>query len=272
MIDLGSLGGVAGGPSALNNRGQVVGQSSDAADPAACFTGNDPDHCHPFLWNDGKLTDLNTGTTGGNPLTANAINDSGEVVGGALFAGQSIPHAYIWKNGVATDLGTVNGDCFSEAFAINSRSQVVGQSFSCVTNTGRTFLWENGSMIDLNTFVPPGSGLQLVEAVAINDRGEIAGDLVPPDCGGGIVPTQGNDAKCGHAFVLVPCDEDEMDSMGCITDNDAERNVVAPRSTASMAQAQITSTEANLTPNEMKDRVRAFLADRNRRFRGFPTN
>src|SRR6516165_7487100 len=133
MIDHGSLGGVAGGPSALNNRGQVVGQSSDAADPAACFTGNDPDHCHPFLWNDGKLTDLNTGTSGGNPLTANAINDTGEVVGGALFAGQSIPHAYIWKNGVATDLGTVNGDCFSEAFAINSRSQVVGQSFSCFT-------------------------------------------------------------------------------------------------------------------------------------------
>ena len=252
MIDLGSLGGVAGGPSALNNRGQVVGQSSDAADPAACFTGNDPDHCHPFLWNDGKLTDLNTGTTGGNPLTANAINDSGEVVGGALFAGQSIPHAYIWKNGVATDLGTVNGDCFSEAFAINARSQVVGQSFSCVTNTGRTFLWENGSMIDLNTFVPPGSGLQLVEAVAINDRGEIAGDLVPPDCGGGIVPTQGNDAKCGHAFVLIPCDDNHPSVDGC------DYSLLEESATATGSAMPTTTTmKPELSPDAIKQLMQA---------------
>jgi probable HAF family extracellular repeat protein len=91
MIDLGSLGGVAGGPSALNNRGQVVGQSSNAADPAACFTGNDPDNCLPFLWDDGKLTNLNTHTIGGNPQTANAINDAGEIVGTAFFSKSTVP-------------------------------------------------------------------------------------------------------------------------------------------------------------------------------------
>jgi probable HAF family extracellular repeat protein len=85
MIDIGTLGGVAGGPSDLNNRGQVVGQSSDTADPAACFTGNDQDNCHPFLWDNGKLIDLNTHTVGGNPETANAINDAGEIVGTAAF-------------------------------------------------------------------------------------------------------------------------------------------------------------------------------------------
>ena len=119
MIDLGSFGGTSGGPTALNNRGQVVGQSSDGADPAACFTGNDPENCHPFLWDDGKLTDLFTDTTGGNPITANALNDAGEVVGLAVFSNQFL-HAYLWRNGVATDLGALPGDCFSQAFAINT--------------------------------------------------------------------------------------------------------------------------------------------------------
>jgi probable HAF family extracellular repeat protein len=262
MIDLGTLGGTFGVPSALNNRGQVVGQSN--------LPGDQPGNFDPFLWDGEKLIDLFTTSIGGNPLTANAINDAGETVGTAFFPNQQVPHAYLWKNGVAKDLGTVNGDCFSEAFAINSRGQVVGQSFSCVTQLVRTFLWDNGTMIDLNTFVPPGTGLQLVEAVAINDRGEIAGDLVPPDCGGGIVPTQGNDAKCGHAFVLIPCDEDEMDPRGCRGDTAAEGSAVSQSSGASMSQAQTTAAQANLTPSEMKDRVRAFLANRNRRFRGFP--
>jgi probable HAF family extracellular repeat protein len=110
---------------------------------------------------------------------------------------------------VATDLGVLDDDCYSEAFAIDSRGQVVGQSYSCATQTERTFLWENGSMIDLNTFVPPGSGVQLIEAYAINERGEIGGDGNPPGC------SNPNDAACGHAFVLIPCDEEHPDVEGC---------------------------------------------------------
>jgi len=37
MIDLGTLGGVWGGAGALNNHGQVIGNSSLAADPGACY-------------------------------------------------------------------------------------------------------------------------------------------------------------------------------------------------------------------------------------------
>ena len=45
----------------------------------------------------------------------------------------------------------------------------------------RAFLWENGGpMVDLNTLIPPNSGLTLVQAFSINDRGEIAGIGVPP--------------------------------------------------------------------------------------------
>jgi len=140
MADVGTLGGASGFVNALNNRGEVIGVSSLAANPAACFTEFDP-NCHPFLWHQGKLIDLNTSTIGGSPITADAINDTGEIVGGAAFPSR-VFDAYVWKNGVATDLGTLSGDCGSHASAINSRGQVVGNSLSCTNlNFHHAFLW-----------------------------------------------------------------------------------------------------------------------------------
>jgi hypothetical protein len=124
----------------------------------------------------------------------------------------------------------------------------------------------------LTTFAPSGSGLQMVNVVAINDRGEIAGDEVPPSCGGGPTPTQGEAGFCGHAYVLLPCEDDEMDSSGCRSDDDADRNATSQSNAKSVPQAQTTAPQANLTPSEIKDRARAFLANRNRGFRGFPKN
>jgi probable HAF family extracellular repeat protein len=115
MTDLGSLGGTLAGYGnfnmfgGFNNRGELVGLSTLAGDQIV----------DPFLWNGEKLIDLNTDTMGGNPLTANAINDAGEVVGGGAFPNRPFD-AYLWKNGVATDLGTLDGDCYSEGWAINS--------------------------------------------------------------------------------------------------------------------------------------------------------
>jgi hypothetical protein len=65
-------------------------------------------------------------------------------------------------------------------------------------------------MFDLNSLIPANSNLQLVDAQAINDRGEIAGDGLPPGC-----PLLPGDAKCGHAFVLIPCDREHSDEEGC---------------------------------------------------------
>lgn len=232
MIDLGSLGGTSGGPNALNNRGQVIGSSNLAGDQDS----------HPFLWDDGKLVDLFTGAVGGNPVSANAINDTGEIVGQAIFSNQFF-HAYLWRNGAATDLGTLPGDCFSEAFAINSRGQVVGRSVACDSST-RSFLWEDGFMIDLNAFVPAGSRLQLVDTQAINDRGEIAGDLLPPSCTGN---PQGRDDQCGHAFVLIPCDEAHDDDKGCKDDSQGSAGVLQ----SLPAQIPETSIRSEaLTPRE----------------------
>ncbi|SRR5712692_521970 len=199
MVDIGSLGGAIGLTTAINNRGQVIGVSSVAANPGAClFNGEGDPNCHPFLWDRGKLIDLNTGTLGGNPLIAYGINDVGEVVGIGTFP-NAPSDAYLWRKGVATDLGHLS-DCASFANAINSHSQVVGGTFSCQDGThARAFLREKGSMIDLNSVIPANSPLQLVVAYGIDDRGEIVGEGVPP----GVPPA--NYSSQGHAFLLIPC-------------------------------------------------------------------
>jgi probable HAF family extracellular repeat protein len=219
------------------------------------LAGDQPGNFDPFLWDEGKLIDLAI-QSGGTIVTANAINDAGEIVGAECLPNNGPCDAYLWKNGVVTDLGTLPGDCFSQAFAINAKAQVVGQSFSCdffTSGKGSVFLWENGSMIDLNAFVPPGSGVQLAEVLAINDHSEIAGDLIPPGCGG--------DVQCGHAFVLIPCDGQVAVSSGECRDAAQVAEEPTPARPSGLA-----ATQASLTPSQMRDRVRAFLAKRGRRF------
>ena len=199
MTDLGTLGGTVGNPTALNNRGQVIGSSNLSGDQSF----------HPFLWEQGNLIDLYANTEGGNPLTADAINDAGEIVGAGAFQNES-SDAYLWREGTATDLGHLAGDCTSRGWAINSKSQVVAESYACTGGNARAFLWENGSIIDLNTLIPPRSSLQLVWPMAINDREEIAGVGLPAGCHG-----FDNAGECGHAFLLIPCDENHPGVEGC---------------------------------------------------------
>jgi probable HAF family extracellular repeat protein len=202
MKDLGTLGGVWGSASVLNNKGQVIGTSSLAPDPGACLGIGNTANCHVFLWDATKhngLRDL-TEETGGVFVGANAINDSEEIVGRGNFSGTT--DAALWSNGKVKDLGHLAGDCSSEALAINSRSQVIGRSVACNGDL-HPFLWENGSMVDLNTLIPPHSSLLLVETAAINDDGKIAGDGTPNGCG--------PDDLCGHAYVLIPvADNDDV--------------------------------------------------------------
>jgi hypothetical protein len=76
-------------------------------------------------------------------------------------------------------------------------------------------------MVDLNSLIPPGSSLQLTFAVAINDRGEIAGFGVPPGCAPKDVDI------CGHAYVLIPCDSNGGDSGNC--DDNGESRLATPQ-------------------------------------------
>jgi hypothetical protein len=72
------------------------------------------------------------------------------------------------------------------------------------------FLWEGGGpIVDLNTLIPPGSSLQLTYAVAINDAGEIVGFGVAPG-----VPPEDYETQ-GHAYILIPCDDNHSGVEGC---------------------------------------------------------
>jgi probable HAF family extracellular repeat protein len=225
MTDLGTLGGAFGGAQGVNNRGQVIGQSSIASDPGACngFPDNGNNNCHPFLWDKGTLIDLNTSSIGGNPNSVAWINDAGEIVGTGAFP-NAPSDAYLWKKGVATDLGHL-GDCYSSALSVNSHSQVAGVTVSCDGSVFRAFLWEHGSMVDLNTLIPPGSRLQPVGASEINDRGEISGNGVPPG-----VPLA-NWVTQGHSLLLIPCDNNHLNVEGCdysMVDANTDATAVTP--------------------------------------------
>jgi probable HAF family extracellular repeat protein len=186
MLDLGSLGGTYGVPEALNNRGQVVGESNLAGDEAF----------HPFLW-DGRVTS-DLGTLGGTFGKAFSINDAGAVAGFANLPGDEGFDAFLWERGVIADLGNLG--CTSQAYSINSSGQIVGTSRLADCATRHAVLWEKGTIYDLNDIIPPGSGLELFETHQINDEGVIAGNGLPPGCDDVHV--------CGHAFLLFPCGDD----------------------------------------------------------------
>jgi len=219
MMDLGTLGGTCGLALALNNRRQVVGQSTLAGDQTA----------HPFLWDKGTLSYL--GTLGGSFGFAQALNDAGEIAGAAATENDQALRAFLWKNGVMTNLGTLHGEPCSSGQGMNSLGQVVGVATNCTVG-GYASLWEKGTGVDLNTLIAP-SPLALQIAENINNRGEIAGLGAPPGCE--------DSFSCGHAFVLIPVCADGNE--GC-ADAPLDPAVVAKsRAISSAAPKTITSEE-----------------------------
>jgi len=136
-------------------------------------------------------------------------DDSGDVVGYADIPNPSgcsgagcVHHAVLWRNGAATDLGSIGTDPCSRAISINAGGQIVGFTVAvCGTVPSRGFLWENGGpAIDLNTLV--NTDMALLYPLYINERGEIAGN--------GVL-TNGDT----HPFLLIPCDENHQGVQGC---------------------------------------------------------
>ena len=101
-------------------------------------------------------------------------NDLHQVVGYSDLTGDTTSHAFLWQNGLMTDLGTLSGDFSSFAPAINNEGQVVGASCDQSGNC-RAFIWQNGAITDLNTLIPVDSPLYLLQALDINSFGEIVG-------------------------------------------------------------------------------------------------
>jgi probable HAF family extracellular repeat protein len=183
MTDLGTLGGSFSFAFAINDSQLIVGQSDTTTtiDPVFGLPT-----FHGFVWERGVLSDLGE-IFGGHFNYAQYVNDGGDIVGAADLAGDLTGHAFKIRNGSLIDLGAVAGDTNSAALGANNRGQIVGISglsfedptFGPPVNTFQcpchAAIWEDGTVTDLNTVIPAGSGWQLVNALAINDRGQIVG-------------------------------------------------------------------------------------------------
>jgi probable HAF family extracellular repeat protein len=159
--------------SAINAGGQVVGRSYGLAGPE-----------YAFLYSSGMMTDL--GGLGGMLSHANAVNDSGQVVGEASLDYRTPIHAFRTApnqpvNPATDDLGTLGGTT-SEAWGINDGGQVVGWSH---TSAGAIHAFRtapnqpiNPATDDLGTL-----GGTTSRAYGINKSGQVVGEASIP--GGG---------------------------------------------------------------------------------------
>ena len=80
------------------------------------------------------------GSFDGSASWATGINNAGQVVG-TSYTGRG-ERAFIWQDGVKTNLGILSGDEESEAYAINNKGQVVGISTSYSSNSSRPWRWK----------------------------------------------------------------------------------------------------------------------------------
>jgi probable HAF family extracellular repeat protein len=178
----------------INNSGQVIGSEGRVA----------------YVWKAGKLKLL--GTLGGSTSFPADINDKGVIVGSSKLAGDTVDHAFVYRNGQMKDLDWPWAMSYAEA--VNARGHIVGWSGDTVysahailddgttiTDLGRhtaaqginrydqvvgsmtvngdthAFIYTHGRVYDLNTRLDSTSDpdWEIRVAYDINDAGVIVG-------------------------------------------------------------------------------------------------
>jgi probable HAF family extracellular repeat protein len=155
--------------------------------------------------NDRHYNVLDLGTLGGTFSWATGINNKGLVDGFSNLQGDMDQHAFLWRDGVMTDLGTLGGPNSGAGFwgrRPNERGQIAGAAqTSAADPSGEDFcafinnffqeppapfvclpfVWQDGLMTPLPTLGGNGGASQ------INNRGQVAGGVDgPPDCPPGV--------------------------------------------------------------------------------------
>jgi probable HAF family extracellular repeat protein len=182
--DLGTLnGGYESAALAVNSRGQVVGAADNGivdATPMSSDVYGWGTQTRAFLLQNGAMQDL--GTLGGTDAVAVLVNERGQVVGESYvdsnpsaYCGQNLQSfnttgAFLWENGVMTNLGSFGGTC-TFASNLNNRGEIVGLSTTTGDQFQRAFLWKEGSFSEL----PNANGGNNSAGLALNEGGAVAG-------------------------------------------------------------------------------------------------
>ncbi|MET0980761.1 MAG: PEP-CTERM sorting domain-containing protein [Telluria sp.] len=158
----------SGSARGINDHGQVAGVTGD----------------NGFLYSGGRMTLI----TGWGATSVRGINNAGTIVGMAEYEDEENGferHAFSYRDGVMTDLGTLYGR-HSQANAINNLGHIAGASdVGGPPNWPLTpFLYRDGTMTDLGPFVGPWS-----QALAINERDQVVGYFGTEPVGGDLYPT-----------------------------------------------------------------------------------
>lgn len=179
MLDLGTLGGLVGMATAINDHGRIVGHTDDVEG-----------RLRGFMWEDGHLQDLGlpecvdlsatlnwadgSSTYLEQPerteVYVNDVNNPGQVVGGviALYStfDQDIIAGFVWESGSVTILDVI-------PLAINNSGRIVAEEDAGWTTSSRLTIEVGGfDAVDSRRLT---ERAVVLGATAMNDRAQIAG-------------------------------------------------------------------------------------------------
>jgi len=103
-----------------------------------------------------------------------ALNDAGQCVGVCVNPQSGRVEAFLQSQGTREMLGTLGGS-FSIARGINNRGEIVGGSLTPGDEDFHGFIYRDRRILDLNQLLAAEPGWELIQALAINNRGDIVG-------------------------------------------------------------------------------------------------
>jgi len=207
LVDLRTLRGdtdTVSAATAVTDEGVVTGYSYTLAQPAGAAGLRAAYHAFTVTPNDTNADGIgdqwaviaadgsnnlmqDLGTLGGYNSWGRDINSSNQVVGESDTdpddtGGNNLTRAFLWSNGVMTDLGGLVSDGFSAASGINDAGVIVGWGTNA-DGQRRAVIFQNGEVQDLNTLIclvnEDGTSevatITLTEARDINEDGWIVG-------------------------------------------------------------------------------------------------
>jgi probable HAF family extracellular repeat protein len=279
MQDLGTLGtGTDAEAWAINDRGQVIGDSYISSAPGVCPSGI---ATGAFIW-DRTHGMVDLGNFGGTCTLPNNLNNRGQVVGLSTVAGDGYQRGFLWDNGRLRNLQGSIGGKNTGALAINEDGAAVGFAYLTGETTYHAALWRDVEhLTGLGTL---GSDL-CAFAQGINSQEQVVGDSLPTDCSGdgasraflwengsivdlnslippnsplyliyaytinerGEIAVNGLDANgVEQAALLIPCDENHLGLEGC------DYSLVNAMVTAEAAPAPVAAPMPSVPPTRRR--------------------